>query len=322
MILDEKLESGEVIYLDGAVGAEIDRFGAQMSSIAWCGLANKTHPDIVQKVHEAYIDAGVDILTTNTFASCGHVLEAAGCGDETVEINKQAVLHAKQAIEEKQPNRPIAIAGSMSNHVAWIPGTVFADPKYEPTPEKESDYYKEWADALAEGGCDFLIMEMMLDTYHSVKVIEAAVSTGLPVWIGISASRKTDGTMIGWDQPSEDGEIMPDDWEYSDKQPLEDIVSRLIELKPQVVGIMHSSVKSIHPGIDVVRELWDGPTMAYPEANGFDALAKKPLHVDPTLFADYCQDWVQSGIQIVGGCCGTTVYHTQAMTSRLNAMKS
>ena len=63
MILDDKLNSGETLLLDGAVGAEVERFGGKMDSAAWCGLATETHPDVVRHVHAEYLRAGSDIVT-------------------------------------------------------------------------------------------------------------------------------------------------------------------------------------------------------------------------------------------------------------------
>lgn len=317
MILDDRLARGDVLFLDGGIGSEIERLGGKMHATAWCGVSNRTEADLVRHVHKSYLEAGVDIITTNTFATCRHVLEAAGLGDETVAINCEAVELAKQGIDAAGVDKPIAIAGSMSNHMPWLEGTVFADDSLAPTPAQESANYREWAHTLAEAGCDFLIMEMMMDTVNAIRCIEAAASTGLPVWVGMSTTRGPNGKMIAWDQASEDGETIPEDKKRHSTLPLDDIVAKVLEHNPQVVGIMHSSVKSIQMGLDVVRGRWDGPMMAYPEANGWDALAGSPLPVTPSDFADYCDSWVRSGTQVVGGCCGTTVNHIKAMTERL-----
>ena len=95
MILDEKLAAGDVIVLDGATGTEIARLGGEMNAAAWCGVANRTHPETVRRVHECYLEAGADVIITNTFATCRHVLEGAGLGDETVAINRHAVELAR-----------------------------------------------------------------------------------------------------------------------------------------------------------------------------------------------------------------------------------
>lgn len=216
MILDAKLDAGDLIVLDGAIGSEIDRLGGRMDDAAWCGVANVTHPGTVQRVHESYLEAGADVITANTFATCRHVLEGAGYGGQTVAINRRAVQLAQQARDRVAPDRPVAIAGSMSNNVAWLPGTVVPDPDYLPTPEEESANYREMAETLAEAGCDLLIMEM-----------------------------------------------------------------------------------------------------AYPEATGVDAVSRVARGVDPVDFAEHCRSWVESGVQIIGGCCGTTIHHIRAMVDRL-----
>ena len=128
MILDEKLAAGDVIVLDGATGTEVARLGAEMNPAAWCAVANRTHPDTVRRVHESYLEAGADVIITNTFATCRHVLDGAGLGDETVAINRRAVELAREARDRVSPDRPVAVAGSMSNTVAWIPGTLGPDP--------------------------------------------------------------------------------------------------------------------------------------------------------------------------------------------------
>jgi len=318
MILDEKLAAGDVIVLDGATGTEIKRLGGEMNPAAWCAVANLTHPDTVRRVHESYLEVGADVIITNTFATCRHVLEGAGLGDETVAINRRAVELAREARDRMAPDRPVAVAGSMSNTVAWLPGTIGPDPAYLPSPEKEAANYREMADVLAEAGCDLLVMEMMMDVERASRATEAALATGLPVWVGISTSRDPEGAMIGWDIASEAEGRLPEDFEPSALEPLETIVDALKSLGPQVTGIMHSSLESTAPGLEVLFERWSGPVMAYPEVMRFDSESHSArVVVEPEVFASHCRGWVEGGVQIIGGCCGTTIRHVQAMVDRL-----
>ena len=318
MILDKKLAAGDVIVLDGATGTEIARLGGEMNAAAWCAVANRTHPDTVRRVHESYLEAGADVIITNTFATCRHVLEGAGFGDETVAINRRAVELAREARDRAAPDRPVAIAGSMSNTVAWLAGTIGPDPAFLPSPEKEAADYQEMADTLAEAGCDLLVMEMMMDVERASRATEAALATGLPVWVGISTSRGPGGAMVGWDVASEARGRLPEGYESPVREPLETIVDALASLGPQVVGIMHSSLESTTPGLEVLFERWNGPVMAYPEALHFDsAVHRTRALVEPEGFASHCRDWVESGVQIIGGCCGTTIGHIRSMVDRL-----
>ena len=313
MILDDKLAAGEVIVLDGATGTEIARLGGEMDGVAWCALANKTHPDEVRGVHESYLRAGADVIITNTFATCRHVLEGVGLGDETIAINRRAVELAREARENVGPDRPVAVAGSISNMLAWHRGTIGADPRYRPTPEKETANYREMADLLAESGCDLLVMEMMMDVERAMRAIEPAIATGLPVWIGISASRAPDDSMVARELAIE----QPGKGYESNLRPLEPILDALTALGAQVTGIMHSSIDATTPGLEMLFERWAGPVMVYPETIRTDASGD--ASVSPEVFAAHCRGWVEDGVQIIGGCCGTTIKHIRAMVDGLPA---
>ena len=317
MILDNKINNNEIIVLDGATGSEIARLGAEMNSSAWCGVANKTHPDIVRQVHEEYIRAGADVVTANTFSTSRHVLAGAGLADETVSINARAVELAREAVHNVSPERPIAVAGSMSNMVAWVPGTVSPDPQFLPTTEEEFNNYQEVAQTLAKSGVDLIIMEMMRDIDRSSLAISAAVETGLPVWIGTSCTLLDDGSASVWNQHSEEPAIRlsPDHLKSEDKS-YDTLIEAMLSFQPQVMGVMHSTIETTNAGLQTLFEHWQGPVMAYPETS---SEVRKGIsdEVEPAIFAAHCHDWVESGVQIIGGCCGTTIEHIRAMVNEL-----
>ena len=317
MILDNKLSNREIIVLDGATGSEIARLGAEMNSSAWCGVANKTNPDIIREVHEEYIRAGADVVTANTFSTSRHVLASAGLAEETVSINARAVELAREAVNNVSPERPIAVAGSMSNMFAWIPGTVSPDPRFLPTPEEEFNNYQEVAQTLAESGVDLILMEMMTDIDRSSLAISAAAETGLPVWIGTSCTLRDDGSVSVWNQHSEEPatRISPEHLKSEDKS-YDALVEALGSFQPQVMGVMHSTLETTDAGLQTLFKHWQGPAMVYPETSS--EVRKGIRHkVEPAIFASHCHDWVNSGVQIIGGCCGTTIEHIRAMVNEL-----
>ncbi len=319
MILDHRLAAGDVIVLDGATGDEIARLGGRMDDAAWCAVANQTDPDIVRGVHEEYIHAGSHVITTNTFATARHVLAGAGLAEQTVAINQRAVELARQA-RDSAADRPIAIAGSISCTLAWEPGTVSPDPRYVPTPEQESDSYREVAETLAEAGVDLLILEMMLDLEHAPRAIEAAVATGLPVWIGLSASRRPDGTLVGWDSDAENPWQISETSPWPEPPPFEALADSLLGLGGKVAGIMHSSIASTTPALELLFQRWDGPVMAYPETlERGETSGEHGTNVSPADFAAAARQWVDRGVQIIGGCCGTTPDHIRALVEALPA---
>ena len=316
MILDNKLKNKEIIVLDGATGSEIARLGAGMNSSAWCGVANKTHPGIVREVHEEYVRAGADIVTANTFSTSRHILASAGLADETVSINARAVELAREAVDSVSPERPIAVAGSMSNMRAWIPGTVSPDPRFLPTPEEESNNYQEVAQTLAESGVDLILMEMMTDIDRSSMAISAAVETGLPVWIGNSCTLRDDGSASVWNQHSEEPQRLSPDHIKSEDKSYETLIESMLSFQPQVMGVMHSTIETTNAGLQTLFEHWQGPGMAYPET--YSEVEKGIIdQVEPAIFAEHCRDWVEIGVQIIGGCCGTTIEHIRSMVNEL-----
>ena len=323
MILDDKLSKKEIIVMDGATGSEIARFGGVMDSAAWCAVANKTHPEVVRRVHEEYILAGADVVTTNTFTTNRHVLAGAGLADETVSITTRAVELAREAVNNVSPNRPIAVAGSMSNMSAWIPGTVSSDPRFLPTPEEEMENYREQAQTLAAAGVDLILMEMMTDTEQSSRLITAAMETGLPVWIGTSCSLLSDGSLSAWNQRMEEpaDRLSPERVETSyinkKNRSYASLIETMMSFNPQVMGVMHSTVENTDPGITALFEQWNGPVMVYPESSSMQARLGAAHEIDPAAFAVHCRNWVERGVQIIGGCCGTTIEHIRAMVNEL-----
>lgn len=311
MDVQARLDSSDVLVLDGAIGTEVARLGGEMDSTAWCALANKTHPDVVREVHKSYLNAGADIITANTFATCRHNLAAIDLADEAAAITARAVELAREAVDEVAADRDVIVAGSMSNNVAWIPGTTSPDPRYLPSRKDEAANYREMAEALAEGGADAILLEMMLDTDQSCMLAEAAKTTGLPLWIGISAALTESDQLVGFTSHLVDPEIWRDpSHPVQEHIPLEAIIDELRTYDPQVMGIMHTTAKAMGPGLECLRNTWSGPTLSYPET-------ANEAYLEPEAFAQHCRQWVEGGVQIIGGCCGTTVDHIRAMVDVL-----
>ena len=189
--LRQRLDGGEVVVLDGAMGTELEKRGVPMDDAAWSAAALMTHTDTVREVHEDYIRAGADIITTNTFATARHVLEPAGMGEQFRELNARAVTLAKEARDAA--DGVVSIAGSLSTFTARY------DYSYEPRAEKARANYREQAEVLAESGVDLIALEMMRDIEQTAYAVEAAASTGLPLWIGFSCKTTDEGTVALWD---------------------------------------------------------------------------------------------------------------------------
>ena len=244
--LQERLDNRDVIILDGAIGTELQLRGAPMDGMAWCAVATKTQPDVLRGLHEDYIRAGADVITSNTYSSCRHVLEAAGLGDETVEINRRAVEIAREA-RDAVADRPLWIAGALSCFTAGL------DRNRRPDAERAKANYREQAGIMAEAGADVIVLEMMLHSGRAAAAVEGAASTGLPVWVGFSCRTGDDGSVLMY--PHSDA-----------AEAFADVIPKVMAVGGSVAGVMHSTVEDTGPALDVLREQWSGPLMAYPES--------------------------------------------------------
>ena len=162
--IKHRLDTGEVLLLDGGVGTELERRGADMDPAAWCGVATLDNEELLTQIHVDYARAGSDVITANTFASSRVMLSAAGHGDDVVEINQRAVEAALRAKEQlAAEGRTVAVAGSLSHLMPMIPGTATVDPELVPTPEAVGDYLagRAFKQGVAQGlvpvGGDILV---------------------------------------------------------------------------------------------------------------------------------------------------------------------
>jgi S-methylmethionine-dependent homocysteine/selenocysteine methylase len=300
MTLEQRIAAGEVIILDGATGTELEKRGVPMDDAAWCAAALATHPDVVRSVHEDYIRVGTDIIITNTFPAAKHVLEEAGLGERFRELNARAVDLARDARENVAEDE-VYIAGSISTFPARH------DHGYDPEEQTARTNYREQAEVLAEAGVDLLVLEMMRDLEQAVYAVEAAVETGLPVWLGFSCKRLEDGTVVLWDGYDTLAEA------------LDELASRGISL----VSVMHTLVEDTVPALREVKKRWNGPVGAYPHSGKFIMPNWQFIDmISPEDFADEVRRWIEMGAQVIGGCCGIGPEHIQVLTESLPARPS
>jgi homocysteine S-methyltransferase len=307
--LERRMAAREVILLDGAIGTRLQSMGVPMSGFAWAATALDSHPFTVRRMHEQYIEAGVDIITTNTYASARHNLEPVGLGDRVAELNLRAVMLAKDARDKTARERPVLIAGSVSNFGLRVACEGDYERRRSETSEAQAQAnLREQAEVLAEAGVDFLLAESTGGNTHRKWVVEACVATGLPVWPGF---------MVRFD----DGEDIPR-LGYSSPQPIAEGFDEVVALGGSVVCIFHSPVAATDAALDVVRAKWQGPICVYPEAERQDYTRtyrndKAATPVTPDEFVAWAAGCVAAGVQVVGGCCGIEIEHIRPLRDAL-----
>lgn len=278
------------ILADGAMGTELQR-RANLPIDTCFEKLNLTHPDLVRQVHLDYIEAGAEIVETNTYGANAVRLERHGLDGSAREINHKAVALAREAQQ-------------LTGQRVWIAGAVGPlgrplEPVGSITHERARRVFQEQAEALVEAGVDVL----MLETFTSVLEIEQAV---------LAAKRAADVPVIAQLTFAQEGHTPAG-------ETAEDVVQTLTRLEVDVIGA-NCSVGS-EPMMRVVEAMTPVsalPVSALPNA-GF------PEHVDgrvvyfssPAYMAGFLPQMLDAGAAIIGGCCGTTPEHIAAMRDSL-----
>jgi S-methylmethionine-dependent homocysteine/selenocysteine methylase len=303
--IEAKLERNQLVVLDGATGTELRRRGAPLGGESWSAMPTLTHPDLLRQIHVEYIEAGADLIITNTFATSRSVLGPVGQGDKVVAINERAVEIALEAREQADCDRPIAVAGSISHWRPWNRAEL--DPSVLPSDQAMAENMAEMAEILVRSGCDLLMLEMMCHPVWAPATVRAARASGVPVWVGLSARLNANG-VLG----------TPGEFDL----PFEEVCPPIVAEGGNVFGIMHTNRAQVSNALAILREHWHGPLMVYPDSERATRPGGEGSFDDdltPERFAAACEGWAEEGVQILGACCGLSLEHLEAMIQRLGA---
>ncbi len=295
----KRLETGRTVILDGGTGTELQRLGARMDPGAWCGPASVENGELLERVHREYIAAGADVITANTYASSRLMLEPAGYGNRFAEINQAAVDAAFRA-REVSGRSDVLVAGAISHMAPLVAGTARSDLSRAPSETDMREAFAEMASFLHDSGCDLILLEMMYYPERIPATLEAALATGLPVWVGFSVRQGADGHLLSF---AADRDV-----------PFAELITVLDDYAVAAAGIMHTPSHLIGDAIAVLRDNYDGPLLAYPDS-GYFRMPQWQFEaiIPPDEFLRCASQWVASGVQIVGGCCGLSPEHIEAL---------
>ena len=290
----ERLGRG-VILCDGAMGTLLYERGIPFDTCF--DEVNLSRPALVVDIHREYIAAGSEIIETNSFGANRFKLEQFGLSAHVREINRKAARNAREAREIS--GQPVLVAGSVGPTGRTLPPIGTADP------EQVRAAFREQISALLEGGVDLLIIETIPSLAEMNEAILAAREVSdLPIVAQMTFTR--DGRTIGGSSPRE-------------------VVEALKQLDPAVMG-MNCSVGPRHT-IDVLAALrrHTGPDVyisGQPNAGWpMDVGGRVIYPSSPEYFAQFAREAADQGVSIVGGCCGTTPTHIQAMREALDSLR-
>lgn len=303
----ESLMKERILILDGAMGTMIQQenltpedFGGE--ELDGCNeVLVVTRPDIIQAIHEKYLEAGADLIETNTFGGTSVVLAEYDLQDRMREINLAAVKLAVQAAEKySTPERPRYVVGAMgpTTKTLSVTGGV--------TFEELTKSYEEQAEVLLEGGVDVLLLETSQDTLNvkagSIGIAGAFESTGKRVPLMISGTIEPMGTTLAG-------------------QNIESFYVSLEHLKPVSVGLnCATGPEFMRDHIRTLSEMAKAGVSCYPNAGLPDENGN--YHESPDSLAVKMAAFAEAGwLNIAGGCCGTTPAHIKALAEKMKEFK-
>lgn len=275
-------ERGRLVA-DGGMGTSLFELGLQTGSTP--ELWNVEHPDRVAKVHRGFIEAGADIILTNTFGGTAARLGLDGLEHRVVELNVAGVKLAREVVDDFE--REIVVAGSVG------PTGQLFEPLGELTHERATAMFTEQAEALASAGADLLWIETLSSTEELAAAVESACTTGLPVVTTMSFD--THGkTMMGV-PPS----ALASWWQSRSHQPA--AIGANCGIGPADVVVAAAGIKRADPDVVVVAKGNCGvPKM-------IDGKLWYPTSADD-MFA-YAELALDAGASIIGACCGSVPEH-------------
>jgi 5-methyltetrahydrofolate--homocysteine methyltransferase len=312
-----------ILVLDGGAGTmiqqhkleEADYRGERFSG--WAkdvqgnnDLLNLTRPDVIRGMHEAYLDAGADILETNTFSSTTIAQADYAMEELALELNVEGARLARDAADaaEAKDGRPRFVAGAMgpTNRTASISPDVNDPGARNVTFEELSTAYKQAAGGLVDGGADILLIETIFDTLNAkaaIYGIQEMFDERRQVWPVMLSATITD----------QSGRTLSG-------QTATAFLHSVAHAKPLSVGLNCALGPDLmRPYVEEISTIAETYVHAYPNAglpNAFGGYDETPESMTVHL-----REWAESGLlNIVGGCCGTTPGHIAAFAEAVKGV--
>ena len=314
-----------ILVLDGAMGTMVQRY--KLSEAQFRGDRFRTHPrdlrgnndllsitrpEVIREIHSQYLEAGADILETNTFNATAISQADYGLEGVVAEMNLAAARLAREVADgftSRTPGKPRFVAGvlgPMNRTLSLSPDV--NDPGFRAvTFDQVRDAYRTAAAALVEGGADLLLIETIFDTLNAKAAIFAidelfeSLGTRLPIMISGTITDASGRTLSG--------------------QTVEAFWNSVRHAKPLSVGLNCAlGAKQLRPHVEELARIADVYVSAHPNAGLPNAMAE--YDEQPCETAEFIREWAENGwLNITGGCCGTTPDHIREIVEHVAPFK-
>jgi 5-methyltetrahydrofolate--homocysteine methyltransferase len=315
-----------ILILDGAMGTMIQRY--KLDEAGYRGTRFKKHshdlkgnndllvltqPKIISEIHNAYLEAGADILETNTFNAQAISQSDYGLADVAFDLNVAAAKLAREAADAwtaKTPDKPRFVAGALgpTNRTASISPDVNDPGARNVRFDELVESYTEAIEGLAEGGADIFLVETIFDTLNGKAALFALetyfdrVGQRFPVIVSGTITDASGRTLSG--------------------QTTEAFWNSVRHTRPLAVGINCSlGAALMRPYIEELARVADTYVSCYPNAGLPNPMSDTGYDETPAETARLIEDFARNGfVNLVGGCCGTTPAHIRAIGDAVAAL--
>lgn len=283
----ERLKDGPILC-DGAMGTLLDLYEYDEMPHE---IQNLKNPDIIERIHREYIEAGSEIIETNTFSANRFRLAEYHLEEKVREINLKGVEIARRAAGDT-----VYVGGAIG------PTGKLLEPIGKVKRQEIRDAFKEQTEYLLKGGVDLIMLETFVSTQELDEAIEAVKSL-------------TDIPLVAQKAFAEDGSILAGNY------PIE-VIEHIVAKGVDIVGAnctvgpqrMFSIIRSIHK---------DGVVLSAQPAAGIPTLqgGRSVYHTSPEYLSAYARELVESGVTLIGACCGSTPAHIKAIKDAIKDVK-
>ena len=319
-----ELAAQRILLLDGAMGTMIQRLGLEEADFRGERFADHPHslqgnndllsltqPDAIAAIHRAYLDAGADIIETNTFNANAISQADYGTQEFAYELNLAAARIAREVADQvtaETPEKPRYVAGALgpTNRTASLSPDVNDAGARNVTFDALREAYEEQARGLLDGGVDLLLVETIYDTLNAKAALFAIEE--LFEERGASVPLMISGTITDASGRTLSGQTTEAFW------------NSVMHAQPFTVGLNCAlGAEEMRPYLEVLSGVADVPVSCYPNAglpNEFGEYDQTPDEIAAVL-----GDFARSGfVNIVGGCCGTTPEHIRAIAQAVEQL--
>jgi methionine synthase / methylenetetrahydrofolate reductase(NADPH) len=288
-----RLQQGPILC-DGAMGTLLYAKGIYINRCY--DELNLSQPDLIRGIHQEYLQAGAEIIESNTFGANVYRLDRHGLGKQVRDINLAGASLAREAAENEAAKKGTRafVAGAVG------PLGIRIEPLGKTSREEAKAAFMAQITALVEGGVDLLVLETMgyLEELHQAMLAAREVNPDLPLVAQVTIDE--DGNCLDGSSP-------------------ETFTAKLTEWNADVIGCNCSvGPVAMLDAMERVRRFTTKPLAAQPNAGMPRAVEGRNIYLcSPEYMASYTRKFLAAGVQLVGGCCGTTPDHIRAMKSAL-----